>query len=239
MTTDIAEQFPTGGWEFTPEVTHVFPEHVRASVPHYDDIQQLVAEVADWTLPPDGTYADIGASTGETLTAILKRHPTRLFTAHLYDEQPDMLNRAKAELNPHAGGRVHYHTQRAQDPYQHKDADLTVIMFLLQFLPIQDRAHTLKLARDHAAPTGTLIIAEKIRPTDTRWAEIANDRSHDWKATHGVTDQAIRAKARALRGVLIPHPERTLRDAITTAGWCYPEILFCWHSWLVIGAFAS
>lgn len=237
-TGDIAETFGTGAWEFTDEVVYVFPEHVRASVPHYEAMQQMVAEVADWALPPGGVFADIGASTGETLKALLTRHPSRPFTAHLYDEQHTMLDRAKAELNPVAGGRIFYYTQRAQESYQHKDADLTTIMFLLQFLPLADRARVLALAREHASDTGMLIVAEKIRLTDSRWAEIANDRSHDWKADHGVTDAAIRAKARALRGVLIPHSEAALRTAITDAGWSAPEILFAWHNWLVMGAYA-
>ncbi len=217
---DIAARFDTGGWAFTEEVVHV-------------------AEVADWLLPTGGTFADLGASTGETLGALLDRHPTREFTAHLYDEQSAMLDRAKATLNPRAGGRIHYHQQRIQEPLEHEGADLTVALFTLQFLPLADRVRALDLARQAAAPTGALIVAEKIRPADPRWAEIANDRSHDWKAEHGIPDDAIRAKARALRGVLIPHPEDTLRAAITSAGWSHVEPLFCWHSWLVLGAFAT
>lgn len=236
---DVAEGFTTGGWEFTKEVAYVFPEHVRASVPHYEEIQKLVAEVADWTLPAGGVYADLGASTGETLKAILARHPTRKFTAALYDEAEPMLARAKTELNPRSGNcHINYYRQQIQDPYQHEGASLTTCLFTLQFMSLTDRIRVLELARAHSADTGTLIIAEKIRPVDSRWAEIANDRSHDWKAEHGIDDAAIRAKARALRGVLIPQPESVLRESLTAAGWRHPEVLFCWHSWLVIGAFA-
>lgn len=236
---DVAERFGTGGWEFTPEVVHVFPEHVRASVPFYEPIQQLVAEIADWTLPPGGVFADLGASTGETVKVLLDRHAGRDFTAHLYDEKRAMLDRAKVELNPRGRGRIRYHEQRIQEPLQHAAADLTVALFTLQFMPLPERERALALAREHAADTGCLIVAEKIRPADPRWAEIANERSHDWKAAHGIPDDAIRAKARALRGVLVPHPEATLRDAITAAGWVHVETLFCWHSWVVLGAFAT
>lgn len=235
---DIAEEFDTGGWSFTAGVADVFGDHVRASVPHYDDIQRLVAEVADWTLPPGGVYADLGASTGETLAAIYTRHSGRGFSAYLYDEQPAMLDRAKATLN--APGRVvYYHPQRVQEPLAHHAADLTTLLFVLQFMPLPDRVAVLTQAREHAAEGGALLVAEKIRPLDPRWAEIANDRSHDWKADHGISDAAIRAKARALRGVLVPHPETTLRDALHTAGWRHTETLFAWHSWLVVGAFAN
>lgn len=241
---DIAEEFGTGGWEFTPQVVGVFPEHVRASVPFYDAIQQLVAEVADWALPAGGVFADLGASTGETLQALLRRHAARKFTAHLYDESGPMLDRAKTTLNApgqitSVRGPVLYHQQRIQEPLQHDAADLTVSLFTLQFLPPADRVTALANARERAADTGCLIVAEKIRPQDARWAEIANDRSHDWKADHGIPDEAIRAKARALRGVLIPSPVPELRQQVTDAGWGVPETLFAWHNWLVLGTFAT
>ncbi|WP_433341695.1 methyltransferase domain-containing protein [Streptomyces sp. CA-253872] len=239
-TPDIAERFTTGGWAFTPEVADVFPEHVRASVPYYDDIQDLVAEASDWLLPDDGLVADLGASTGTTVHRIAQRHPTRRLRASLYDREPTMLDRAAQTLTEAPNLDVDYipaDIRRA--PLNHGDADLTLALFTLQFLPVADRFHVLYEAHQASAPSGALLVAEKVRPPDSRWAEIAADASHDWKARHGITDTAIRAKARALRGVLQPHPETTLTTVITQAGWCAPEVLFRWHSWCVIGAFAT
>lgn len=152
-----------------------------------------------------------------------------------------MLDRAREALRALPGGRksLFHKAQIQKAPLQHVDADLTLILFTLQFLPATDRVTALRLARDRSAATGALIIAEKIRPGDSRWAEIGNDVSHDWKAAHGITDAAIRAKARALRGVLIPSTQAGLTGAIRAAGWRSPEILFRWHQWAVIGAFAS
>lgn len=238
---DIAEQFTTGGWQFTPEVAEVFPEHVRASVPFYDAIQDLIAEASDWLVPPGGHVADLGAATGITCCRIAARHPDRGICFDLYDDQPAMLKHAETALRALPGGRRGlFHATRIQDgPLQHNPADLTLILFALQFLPWQDRAKALRLARERSAATGALIVAEKIRPRDSRWAEIGNDASHDWKAAHGITDAAIRAKARALRGILIPHPQDTITETITAAGWTSPEVLFRWHQWAVIGAFAT
>jgi tRNA (cmo5U34)-methyltransferase len=106
-------------------------------------------------------------------------------------------------------------------------------------MSLPDRVTALTHARAAADDTGCLIVAEKVRPIDARWAEIANDLSHDYKAEQGVTDTAIRAKARALRGILIPHSEATLRSILHAAGWGAVQTLFCWHSWLVLGAFAT
>ncbi|GAA1770069.1 hypothetical protein [Nonomuraea bangladeshensis] len=243
--TDIAERFDTGGWQFTPDVAEVFDDHVRASVPHYDVIQDLVAETTDWLVPAGGLVADLGASTGASARRILERHPARGIRFALYDEQPAMLDQAAAELRKLAakvGGEYDatLNATRIQDgPLVHEDADLTLCLFTLQFLPRQERVKALRLARISAAESGALIVAEKIRAIDSRWAEIGSDVAHDYKADRGISDAAIRAKARALRGVLRPYPQQTTMQAMADAGWHAPEVLFRWHSWAVIGAFAS
>lgn len=237
--TDIAETFKTGAWEFTPEVVGVFDEHVRASVPHYDVIQGLVAAASDWLLPAHGVYVDLGASTGTTAEMILSRHPTRDVTAWLYDEQPDMLDRAREKLAAH-GNRARLVPLKVEaGPYKHDAADLTTCLFVLQFLPCDARLTTLRLAREQSKASGAILVAEKVLSSDARWAEIGNDCSHDWKADHGISDTAIRAKARALRGVLRPLPSTALLNLMREAGWVDIEVMFRWHNWILVGAFAT
>jgi tRNA (cmo5U34)-methyltransferase len=236
---DIADRFRAGGWEFTPEVTEVFDDHVKASVPFYDDIQKMVCELSDWLLPDHGVYADLGASTCTTLAAICNRHPARRFRAELYDESESMLQKGKekvAQLNLVSN----FHIQRVQQPFKHRNADLTVALFLLQFLPQRERLDVLTAARTAADATGgALVVAEKIRPTHPLIAEIGNDVSHDFKATQGIDDTAIRSKARALRGVLIPATLEQLLADIEKAGWQHSDVIFRWYQWVVVLAFAS
>ncbi|MFC7641469.1 methyltransferase domain-containing protein [Streptosporangium lutulentum] len=221
-------------------MVEVFDDHVRASVPHYDVIQDLVAETTDWLVPAGGLVADLGASTGITAQRIIKRHPGRGIRFALYDEQPAMLDKAAIELRNLGEHDITLSAARIQEaPLAHANADLTLALFTLQFLSWKDRLDALRLACAHSNETGALIVAEKIRPVDSRWAEIGTDVAHDYKAEHGITDSAIRAKARALRGVLRPYPQAATMQAITMAGWHAPEVLFRWHSWAVIGAFAA
>lgn len=237
---DIAERFSTGGWEFTPDVVAVFDEHVRASVPHYDLIQNLVCAATDWLLPDGGVLADFGAATGTTAASVYARHPQRVFDAYLYDDQPAMLDTARARLSGLLGDRLHLSGARIESGYlEHKDADLTTVLFTLQFLPPADRVLALRLAHQRSKPSGALLVAEKVLPADARWAEIANDLSHDWKAEHGISDTAIRAKARALRGVLRPLSATACMGLVESAGWVDTEVIFRWHNWMLLGAFAS
>lgn len=235
---DIAEQFASGGWQFTSDVVDVFDEHVAASVPHYAVIQRLVAEMADWLLPHGGIYADLGASTGTTAQLIGARHPDRTFRAFLYDEVPEMLEQAALKLDG-TNVKVERKLQTILKPMDHTPADLTTALFTLQFLPPERRAEVLAHAHRASRATGALIVAEKVRPADPFWAEIAMEASHDFKSEAGISDTAIRAKARSLRGVLRPSSIQDLLATITCAGWQRPETLFRWHQWVVVGAFAT
>jgi tRNA (cmo5U34)-methyltransferase len=238
-TPDIAESFGTGDWEFTPQVVQVFDEHVRASVPHYDVFQDLVVAASDWLVPANGTVVDIGASTGTTVAAMLDRHPARNAHAHLYDESATMLAQARQKIGEE-NLRVKYHARRVETgPLDHDAADFTVSLFTLQFMPYPARIRTLRAARSGSAASGALFVAEKLRLPDSRWAELAGDLSHDWKAENGIADTAIRAKAQALRGVLRPYSMDALLASITTAGWVDPEVIFRWHQWVLVGAFAT
>lgn len=240
MASDIAEAFSPGGWKFTPEVTDVFDEHVTASVPFYPMIQAIVAEATDWLLPTGGIYVDVGASTGTTAEYIARRHPGRRIRAFLYDEVPDMLDKAALKLAPYKNLVVERRARSiTTGNLDHLPSDLVTALFVLQFIAPELRQGVLTELRLRSKPTGALLVAEKIRPTNALWAEIAMDASHDFKADHGLSDTAIRQKAKALRGVLRPSTEDELIDSIERAGWCDPEILFRWHQWVVVGAFAS
>jgi len=236
---DVAERFSAGGWVFDSGVASVFDDHVRASVPFYDAIQGLIAECCDWLTPQGSLVADLGCSTGNTALAILARHPERELRFALYDESVPMLARARPAVEALASGRVQSYPGALQDGQHHLGASLTVAAFVLQFLGWGDRQLVLTDAHSRAAHDGALIVAEKIRPADARWAEIGTDVSHDYKQAAGITDSAIRAKSRALRGVLRASSLPELVDLVESGGWCSPELLFRWHQWVVLGAYAS
>jgi tRNA (cmo5U34)-methyltransferase len=235
---DVAEQFDSGQWEFTPEVAGQFDQHVRQSVPFYDAIQDAVAECADWLAPEGSTIADLGASTGTTALAIINRQPGRARRLHLYDESPDMLDQAFAKLHT-ADSDIAYWPQSITQPLMHTNASLTLALFTLQFLTAQERLNVLYRARRVAAPDGAILIAEKVRATDSRWAEIATEVSWDRKAERGIPAAAIRAKARALRGVLRAQTEAANLSELEGAGWVAGTVLFRWHQWSLYGAFAG
>lgn len=223
-----------GDWSFTGMGTE-FDTHVAAHLPGYADVQNLIALIATHTIPTGGLLADLGASTGTTAATVQAALPDRHVRAVLYDEDLTMLDQA--------GNRVtHGETIRADfddTPHlSHTDADLTVALWLLQFLNPRSRRPLLTVAREAARPGSPIIVAAKTRFPDSRWETLAVAALTDYKAAAGVTAEEQAAKTRALRGRLTTQTVDEIRMDLTAAGWQSSEVLWKWHVWTVIGAWA-
>jgi tRNA (cmo5U34)-methyltransferase len=197
--------------------------------------------VSSFVLPDRGVVADLGASTGRTVAQLLERHPGRRLTAHLYDTDSTMLEQAEGRLEGLGNVTARYHLGDLtdSDTWGHQGADLTLALWLLQFLHPAARQPLLTTARQRSAPNGAILIAAKTRQTDPRWQEIADAALVDYKAAAGVSPEEISAKARSLRGVLIPDTLGEVTAQLTRAGWHAPAVIQTWHVWTLIGAWAS
>jgi len=238
--TDIEDREQPGAWTFA-QFGAQFDSHVIAHLPVYEDVQAIVAGVSSYTLPDRGVIADLGASTGRTIAQLAEQHPERRLVAHLYDADPSMLQEAERRLVDHGNvtGYLHAGDLTEGDTWSHQRADLTLALWLLQFIHPRHRVEVLKRARDRAADNGVILLGAKARHLDSRWQEIADGALADYKAAAGVTPQEIVAKARSLRGVLIPDTGESLAGHLVTAGWHAPTVIHRWHVWTLIGAWAS
>lgn len=241
---DVAHNFGSGGWSFTPSVVEVFDQHVVANVPHYDVVQEVVAHLSDWLAPAGATVVDFGASTGTTTEMIGLRHPDRSLHFHLYDTEAAMLDAARDKHSLRKSLSSHSWNYHREDvtvaPTRHENADLTLSLFTLQFLPPHKRRDALLALRNSARNgTGAIVIAEKVEQPSAFWQEVANEATWDYKSSAGVDADTIRAKARALRGVLVPLPEDAIVPLLASSGWSNAVCVWRWHQWGVWAATAD
>jgi len=54
-------------WRFDASVVNIFEDHIRKSVPFYDEIHRMIAEISDWFLAKQSLIYDLGTSTGECI----------------------------------------------------------------------------------------------------------------------------------------------------------------------------
>ena len=59
-------------WRFDDNVANVFDKHVRQSIPHYENLQNYLASIAEWYLKDNSLIYDLGCSTGTTAIKLSK-----------------------------------------------------------------------------------------------------------------------------------------------------------------------
>jgi len=217
-----------------------FDEHAHAHLPHYDLVTELAAFAASFALPVGGRLADLGCSTGRTIEAVAERVPERRFQAVGYDLDESMLDAAAKRLAPRStvvdvrllGGDL-------RGGLDHDNADVTLALWTLQFLPRSSWTDLLTDARERATRDGLLLLAAKTRLPDARWQEIGDAAVAEWKAAHGVTPDEALTKSRSLRGTMLLVTLGSLLDSLDEAGWNSATVLFRWHQWVLVGAWAE
>jgi len=215
-----------------------FDEHALKHLPHYETVHEMLVAQCRYALPPGGTIADLGCSTGRALKHLAASFPGRPFHGVGYDADQTMLDRAAEGLDliPHISSELH--PVDLCDPAQlvHENAHVTLLLWTLQFLPAEAWTPLLKAARERANRDGVLLVAAKTRFESSRWQEVADGALVEWKANHGVTPAEIIDKARSLRGTMLVVDAARLLDEISDAGWREPAVLFRWHAWVLIAA---
>jgi tRNA (cmo5U34)-methyltransferase len=231
------DRLTDSGWSFNGFADE-FQEHAAKHLPGYADVQRLVGLIASHVVPEDGLIADLGAATGETARALQARLAHRNPSFVLYDRDPSMC----AALRAIGGARVvegDLTRHRRGCGLDHVGADLTLALWTLQFLHPSDVPQILQALKWNASRSGALLIAAKTRHQESRWESIATGALDDYKAEMGVEPEERAAKTASLRGVLHAWSTDAIMADLRSAGWKQPTILWRWHVWTVIGAWAT
>jgi len=116
-------------------------------------------------------------------------------------------------------------------PFTIKDADLVVSVLTLQFLRIESRPRLLKETFQGLREGGAFIMVEKVMGSSPQFDGMWVDLHHNMKRRMGLSDYEISAKARSLRGVLIPLSLEKNIQLIHQAGYQTSDVFFKWYNW--------
>lgn len=216
----MRDQIMTAGpWTFGPDVAACFDDMLSRSIPALGELRTIVRDAVEQLAPPDAVVVDLGCSLGATLASV-DNGQRRLYGV---DVSPAMVARARDRL-PSA---TITEADLTRDELTHPPADVTVVLFTLQFLDPADRVDVLTQARHRARPGSVLIMAEKLA-VPAAWAATITEAYHHRKARSGYTPEQIRAKAASLAGVLRPVTAAQAEAELLDAGWSHP--LPVWRS---------
>lgn len=216
-------------FSFGTDTAAVFDDMLPRSVPFYDEIQRMIAEmVADFAVDGTNIY-DLGCSTCATFRNLRDLDKDVTFVG--LDSSAAMLARAEEELK-----RVNFsrrYTLRKGDLHQGleiENASVVIMSLTLQFVRPLYRERVMRTIYNGMNHQGCLILIEKVLAKDTLMNRLFIRYYYDLKRRNGYSDTEIAQKREALENVLIPYRLEENRQLLRSAGFRFPEVFFRWYN---------
>ena len=221
---------------FDDEVTEVFPDMIRRSVPGYETIIPLTGlltarHLKELTTSRPRLY-DLGCSLGATTLALLKQLGDSPVSITAVDSSKSMIQHAKTLISDE---RVTFLEADIRD-LKLEPAEAVLLNFILQFITPNERTGLLSRVRESLLPHGLLVVSEKLR-FEASSEQAFYDATHlEFKRANGYSELEISQKRTALENVMIIESEEQHRERFDRAGFRLTRKWFqClnWVSYLV------
>lgn len=233
---DVGEKIKSspGGWSFDGGIADSFDEHVRRSVPGYDDGHHLVENLAPFFM---GRYSDVfyelGCSTG-TLTARVASS-TGNTTAQFIgiDSVAEMINFANKN---NKSQNVTFELADITD-YVFSGAAIIASYYTIQFIDTGVRQNLINKIYKNLKWGGAFVLFEKVRGPDARFQDIMTTLYNEYKLRMGYTPDQIISKNLSLKGRLEPFSTQGNLDLLRRGGFVDVNIIFknlCFEGYLAI-----
>ena len=190
------------GWSFGGTVPDTFVEHIRQSVPFYDEGHALICQLSDFFCGTDSVCYELGVATGELLKKLALHHSGKPSIRWVgLDREPAMVRAA----NEHCTD-IENATCLCEDVrlFPFEKADLFVSYYTMQFVPPRDRQQVFTQVYESLHWGGAFIVFEKVRGPDARFQDMLTSLHTDFKVRNGLSADQILSKSRSLKGVLEP-----------------------------------
>ena len=200
----VGNEIETGRaeWTFQGNVADTFVDHVRQSVPLYDQGHELVCATSDYFVHDDSVCYEIGVSTGQLIRKLAEHHATKSGVRWIgIDPVEPMIAKARS----HCAGIPNIELQAADAlTFDFEKADLIVSYYCIQFIQPRHRQDLFNRLYERLNWGGALLLFEKVRGPDARFQDMLVSLYNDFKAGNGFSPDEILNKTSSLKGVLEP-----------------------------------
>jgi len=219
---------PPGRWGFDAEVTVVFEDMLRRSIPQYDVMRQTVFKVGCHYVKRDTDIVDLGCSRGDALMPFVDR-----FGMHNHYEGIEMsVPMLEVARSRFAGlinvGVVNIRQLDLRQVFPPVHASLILSVLTLQFIPIEYRQRIVQDVYRHLVPGGAFILVEKVLGATADINSFMVALYHDLKLVNGYSNEEIQRKAMSLEGALVPVTARWNEDLLRDAGFRQTDCIWRW-----------
>jgi tRNA (cmo5U34)-methyltransferase len=217
-------------FHFGEKVASVFDDMLERSVPFYQEIQRMIAEmVSDFAVEDTNIY-DLGCSTGTTML-FLNRHLSQKVKFIGVDYSKDMLKKCSRKLVESGFHREHELVCADLNQEIHiENASVVLMVLTLQFVRPLYRDILMANILKGLHEQGCLILVEKILGEDSLFNRHFIKYYYEFKKRNGYTELEIAQKREALENVLVPYKLLENREMLLRAGFRYVDVFFKWYN---------
>ena len=203
------------GWTFE-NIAASFDEHVRKSVPLYDEGHDLVCKLSDFFLPQGATVIELGTSTGGLAEKFLRHTARRSDISYIgIDRVQSMLERAMARC---AGDERVLFKNEDIATSQLEKSSMIISYYTMQFVHPRSRQDIFNRVYESLDWGGAFVLFEKVRGSDARFQDITSQLYIEFKLDQGFDELEILGKQRSLKGVLEPFSTQGNIELLKRAG---------------------
>ncbi len=214
-------------FRFDENVARFFDDMVLRSIPGYMDIALGTIDLCMPLTEKDRGLKiyDLGCATGTLSTMILSHLPGK-HRFYAVDTSHAMLERCKANLASIQVDHDLHFVEKDIESVVIKDADVVLLNFTLQFLPIAKRLDLIKRIYAGLKKGGVFILSEKTRHPVASAQSVLESIYTKFKQHQGYSDLEISRKRKALEDVLVTESCEQHLCRLEEANF---KNTFCWY----------
>lgn len=214
-------------WQFDSNITPIFDQHVRKHVPLYDELHQMINEIADWYIEDSTNVYDIGTSTGKLICDLYSRIKRKNVSFIGIDTSSDMIEFAKENLSQIKNLTL-FNGNVLDEDFIINNASFAASILTNQFNSISDRIKLISKIYNGMNVGGAYIIVEKVIGNNARFNEMWVEMYHESKLLRGLSEKEVMDKARSIRGILKPLTIDENVKLLKDAGFKDVDVFFKW-----------
>ena len=224
---EIKEDF-----RFNEGVAEVFDDMLSRSVPGYEQVIDMTAQLLSRFLENEDRVYDLGCSTGATLIKLAKKlEPLALHFTGI-DNSAAMIAKASLKAEMYSKGEQLKFIEGDILDADLNEAGAIILNYTMQFIRPMQRLDFLKKIYNSLRPGGVLVISEKTISPDPLINRAFIDCYLDFKRSQGYSELEISRKREALENILIPFSMDENIDLLQQAGFLRVEPFCQWFNFI-------
>lgn len=212
------EVMKEGKWTFDEEVTSVFDDMLERSIPNYETMRNLIANIGFHYVQPKTSIMDIGCSNGLSIQPFIRRFGA-YNTYKLIDISKPMLEACREKYKGFIDtGIVDVEEMDLRHEFPQTKASVILSILTLQFTPIEYRQKILNNIYASLEKGGAFLLVEKVLGNTDEVDSVLVDEYYKLKKEHAYTQEQIQVKRKSLEGVLVPVTSKWNEDLLHNTG---------------------